>query len=380
VSPVQEWDGEGLYKSFSGHEPTERYLLGMIRVLERRYRDVLRSLARHLERWVDDALTRRMSDHPDEIVLKRALPGIQLTSVQINELAALVEAHFSPAGILAAGPSWGIPEETWDRWKVLGIVPGAMDVPEFHDAYQAGRLYQVIRDGDSYEEMRRLAMRIPQTRAAQIAADWSAEHSAQEIKHFGQGLGQQAADAALSLNHQAARAMISAYQAGALTHRLVPPGPAHDMTDAEREALDTGKLVQDWRGLSRELYKRFAGQEAERDWARVANTEVALNHNVGRLGAIAQSGPKTQLYYLVQPGACEHCRKIYLHKDGTPIIFTVQEIEHNLAETGGLNVGRKASLIGREGGWIACGGPIHPWCRCKPVVKLPDVAPTVLGT
>lgn len=95
-----------------------------------------------------------------------------------------------------------------------------------------------------------------------------------------------------------------------------------------------------------------------RDWERVARTELQWAYNEGVLiSAVRTDGPGALIARIPEPGACEHCLRLFLDDDGKPKIFAASELVAN-----GTNVGRKA------GAWRATIGTVHPHC------VLPDTA------
>ncbi len=357
----------------AGRIPRERWMSELVGDLEAAYRRQIDHLGVNLMRWVDGLFPGRGAWQ-----LRKARPGLMLTHPQLEELRRLIAAHFRVEAPGAPPVAWSIPEPVWREWQQAGIVVPWLPVPQIADSYLAGRLYQVIRDGDTYAHMLALARRAPLTRPMRLAVEWAEAHAAQYIAGFGDQLAGQAGQQALTVQQQLGRGLIVRYLKGELTAVAPPPGPPHNLLPEERAALETDRAVASWRALARELYQTFKGTDARRDWHRVAASETRLAHNVGRLHAMEEQGVRA-LYYLVQPDACGPCKRLYLEEDGvTPRVFPLSTLLANLDLTGGLNVGRKASLIGQDGGWIATGGLLHPWDRCRPMPALPGRPPTSL--
>lgn len=324
--------------------PREAYMLAMVRSLQDKYAAAVDALGEHLVLWLDAIFPHRSRWR----LLNKAMRGIQLTADQIEELRLLIKAHFRPAGIAIGGGVYRIPDTILDRWRAEGIIVPGISIPEIADAYNAARLVGVIEEATTFEAMKHLAERLPTTAVQRHAVEWLEQHATRYMVGFGDKLGTQAVDGALSLNQKLARRMLVQYQQGELKIHPVADGP-------------TDRVVEGWRGLARQLYKTFKSTDANRDWLRVANSEVRLSFNVGRLHTYAEQGVR-QIYYLVRPDACEECRAVYLNEDGSPKIFTVEEILNNVDATGGLNIGRKASKIGDSRlGWVPT-GLLHPFC------------------
>lgn len=109
---------------------------------------------------------------------------------------------------------------------------------------------------------------------------------------------------------------------------------------ARQISTDLAKLTGDW---SRNFYKSVQ-----------YISHLALNE--GRLAMMERrEGHSGQVYFYVQPGACDRCVKLYLTngEGSAPRLFTIPELLAN-----GTNIGRKTSE------WKATVSPIHPHCRC----------------
>jgi hypothetical protein len=90
-----------------------------------------------------------------------------------------------------------------------------------------------------------------------------------------------------------------------------------------------------------------------KDWQRVAHTEInsALQQGIHN-EIMTHGGPDQLVYKRPAPGACQHCRRVYLKGDGTPRVFKLSQ----LADT---NVGRRAA------DWGPTIGSVHPFCSCQ---------------
>lgn len=116
---------------------------------------------------------------------------------------------------------------------------------------------------------------------------------------------------------------------------------------------------------------RVITKDGQRDWMRLAHTEVHNFVEEAKAVALLKTGHGDMLVYKQpRPDACPYCKLLYLRPDGTPRIFTLQDMMAN-----GVNVGRKAgrpTLTGKhKTGWKATLGAVHPWCRCA-LRYLPD--------
>lgn len=354
--------------------PPERYLLDITESLGNTYDKAVGLLGQNIGRWFAAQFRERRA-----WIIAKALPNQQLTPQQVEELKMLIEAHFQPAfvpavqGVVGFGPVairdqppiWGIPPDVWARWQDQGIVVQGMQVPEIANAYTAGRLYQVISEGTTFHQMLALAASVPLTRPQQLGIAWAEQHAAQYITKFGQQLAQKATGMVLNQNQKMARILVTRYLEGGLKTTPATKVPPHNLSPEERATLETTDAVASWKALASEMFKTFKGTDEKRDWMRVAASETRLAMNAGRLEKMEEQGV-AHVYFLVRPTACPHCMKIYLHPDGSPRIFPIKELAANVMKTGGVNVGRKASLIGKPGGWIAT-LLLHPFCRCLPM-------------
>ena len=106
----------------------------------------------------------------------------------------------------------------------------------------------------------------------------------------------------------------------------------------------------------------------ERDWHRVAHTEMWDAKVQGEANAIAdnesplsQKGTDTLVFKRPGPLACNKCKQLYLEKDGvTPKVFKLSEMQAL-----GTNYGLK------QADWKPVVGTVHPNCMC-PLSVMPD--------
>jgi hypothetical protein len=92
-----------------------------------------------------------------------------------------------------------------------------------------------------------------------------------------------------------------------------------------------------------------------RDWQRIATTEMQNSIQQGvynELRDSSQDGDNQLCYKRPSPSACKHCKRVYLHADGTPKIFRLRDLETS-------NVGKKAQ------DWKPTIEAVHPWCQCQ---------------
>jgi hypothetical protein len=110
------------------------------------------------------------------------------------------------------------------------------------------------------------------------------------------------------------------------------------------------------RGLAADLAE--TSKDWEVDWLRIAYYLTHEAYNSGRAqSTLQQFGSDAEVYFDVNPGACKHCRKLYLmdpeDTNSEPNVFKLKDIIAN-----GNNIGRKADEL------LPTISPVHPYCRC----------------
>jgi hypothetical protein len=119
----------------------------------------------------------------------------------------------------------------------------------------------------------------------------------------------------------------------------------------------------------------------DRDWHRVARTELSEAFNQGAAEALIARHPSNQeriargeapqipnvkVFKITSVNACLSCQRIWLQPDGTPRLYDLQEVVSNPS-----NDGRPAAE------WTAQIGPIHPNCTEGSLLEYsPVVEPT----
>ena len=109
-----------------------------------------------------------------------------------------------------------------------------------------------------------------------------------------------------------------------------------------------------------------ATKDSQRDWMRVAHTEVHNCIEEGKaLALVSAHGGDPLVYKLPQPGACPYCKVLYLKPNGAPRVFKLSDLMAN-----GTNVGLKAGTPEKTNLKPVIGA-VHPFCRCQ-LHYLPD--------
>lgn len=330
-----------------------------------------RALATILE--LRDPRSIRKSNPPRIIPWPRRRRGLYLSQAEVDELLDLIRAHYRVMIRAGVAMEAGITPAQVRRWKALGVLqPNVRLAGLVSDAFVAGRLEQLLNDGNSLEDVRRMAREFPMPREASLTLRAVQERVRYDLSG---GLGykaeQQAGQLIMGINARRVNEVVAAYRAGNLKRT---PTNRTGLSPEEVAATETGAAVEGWRGVARELRNRMARDDRARDWERVATSSLRLSANIGAISAMAEQGVES-LYYDVHANACEHCKRLYLEGDGTPRVFPVSQLMTTIEETGGANYGRKASRIGDpDEGWLP-NALAHPWCQCRPKRVLQGVTP-----
>jgi hypothetical protein len=340
----------------------ERYMRYIGDRLVSEFNALVRSLIDNMEIWV---LSQSDSKKTFLKSLRKAEDELPLlTQAQMDELSALIEYHFRTA----IGIGYTVSDAQKKQWAKMGIKDPNVHLDEWiKNAYVAGRLAEILNNDMSYADMMKLAKKLPMSRQDKLVLEMSKQNSAKYIKGYAQKLGGLATDVALDQHKLSINAVIQSYFKGELDREIHPES---GFSPDEESVI---RKVTSWRELASELRNRFKQTDLVRDWERVAFTEMRYATNLGRLMNIQHEGggdpEDIEVFYHVLPTACSSCKKLYLNPDGTPKIFKLSEILQNVEDTGGLNVGRKASAIGQPDGWLP-NAVVHPNCHCYPVRKI----------
>lgn len=349
--------GETLLKSEAESPEPERFLQAIVEQLSTVYRETVAVLMVNLDRWFK-------AETGKDLFKALNRPPLILTQAQVDELIDLIRAHFRTVLRFGRGRTLDAPPELERRWKQMGLIAPNVHISRYvEDAFVAGRLFDVMSENTTYEQMRFAARQAPVTRAAELSLQAVARDVGTAMLAPMNRLADQAEQDINRANSVVLRDIVSRYSAGTL--RPTPPNQS-GLTPQEVAATESAGAVASWRQLAAELRNRFLSTDAGRDWQRVAATEVRYAYNMGRISEMASRGVPF-IEWIVQPNACPWCRQLLLNPDGTPREFSLSFIQSVLSQTGGTNVGRRASRIGHPDGWLPT-AIIHPWCRCTPVM------------
>lgn len=132
------------------------------------------------------------------------------------------------------------------------------------------------------------------------------------------------------------------------TDRVADVFDVQDVREAVAGAIERREVP---RTLSTAL--RRASDDLERDWDRVAVTELQAAANEGRVRAIRQKHGEGDPLVFKRPAAdaCSWCVRLHIGPDGNPRLFRLSSLDQD-------NRGRRKSE------WKAVRGPTHPQCSC----------------
>jgi hypothetical protein len=343
------------------HEPIpERYMKAIVNRVQASFDHLRLRLYDNLSKWFTSL--GKAKGWPKK---KVRMTGV-ITDEEMDELRRLIESHFK----LAIGVDIRLPEDVKKKWKASGIeLPPQGDMESgIVQSYVSGRLHTILKATDSYDHMLKLARQFVPTRQDELIIEAAKANAAKYMVSYGRKLADLAEDMLIEHQKGIVNDIVQRYFSGELTHTTYN---AEGFTPQEVESqLATEKGVHGWRELATELKNRFKATDISRDWDRIAVSETRFASNLGALMAIQEEGggdpDAIYLYYYVHQNACKYCKQLYLHEDGTPKLFPLAEILHNVQDTGGMNVGLKASLIGQEGGWLP-NALVHPFDQCIPM-------------
>ena len=295
---------------------------------------------------------------PSQFVRARGRPAPDWRDdMQLRRIAEAMAAAFrSGLGL--------IDERERQAWAALGVLLPSGELAPSLATLSAGA-WRGIRDAATLDALRQAVAVVAWTQEMRLGADWAKRHGAWAVRWFATGLQRQAEDMLFARQSALVGSLVEANYRGEGRRTLYHPG-TRGPWEQEYEAVPGQALG--WRGMATELRAHFKaqGEENGRDWMRVAATETRVAANAGRLMGMQAAGVE-RVYFQVHRDACDGCKRLYLEADGvTPKVFEIATILGHMFANNGLNVGRKARLIGEAGGWLPVGGAVHPWDRCRP--------------
>lgn len=249
-----------------------------------------------------------------------------LTKTQLKKIEEIVRKRVLAFKFEALGER-ALTSEEIDQLKRAGLLRPS--VRSFTgDAYTLGkiaaRIDREISRGVSYDQVLKMARKIPMTTVEKKAIDFAKDHAGEYITKIGD-------DMVREIRGESARTAL-----GAVREEVMSAITKRETTSQLKTRLFS------------------AINNKNKDWERVAATEMQTAIQQGIAQDIHENHGADQLVYKrPAPNACKHCIRLHLEDDGiTPRIFKLSDLEQS-------NVGRKAA------DWQAVVGPVHPWCQCQ---------------
>jgi hypothetical protein len=269
-----------------------------------------------------------------------------LSEKQLKEIANIISSHVGVMLKIATGQ--GNPDPT--LLKKLGIPANAPSL--IHNAFVLGKLVMLMKDTDlkkiTYQQLKDKARQMKLSTVEQNSLKYAEANAARYVTALGQNVSNTINGA---INHASQQANLAVAQ-----RKIIQDTVAQSILKQKTRqqlASDLGHNVGEWK----------------RDWQRVAHTELWNAKLQGEVITILQGdaiysntkGGDTNVFRRPAPDACNHCKRLYLEKDGvTPKVFKLSELINN-----GTNVGKKVA------DWKPITGTTHPNCTC-PIAVLPD--------
>jgi hypothetical protein len=252
-----------------------------------------------------------------------------LTKRQLKRIEEIIKKRFLVFTYETLGED-ALSEEELDLLKRTGLLRES--VRNFvGDAYTLGKIAALVERETaravSYDDVLRIAKKMQiQTGVEKKAVQYAKEHAGEYIKGLRDDMIKEVRASSARVGSEAVRAV----------------------QNKVAEAIENRNTVSQ---LKTELF--HAVDDRNRDWQRVANTEMQASIQNGIYSEIVEAFGSEQLVYKrPAPDACKHCLRLHLDEDGVPRIFPLSSLAAS-------NVGLKANA------WRATIGPVHPWCQCQ---------------
>ena len=251
-----------------------------------------------------------------------------LSKAQLKKIEKIIRKRFTRFTMKTVGPK-ALTTEEIDELKAQGLLPS--HIREYiGDAHTLGKISATLGPatarGLTYGQVLEMAKKMEvQTDVERRAIQYAVDHAGQYIKGLEDDMVRDTMLAATKTSSQILRQEVS----NAIKDRITPSQLKSNLF----HALDN-------RG---------------RDWQRVASTELQNSIQQAIYGEIRESsddGDNQLCYKRPAPNACKHCKRVYLHADGTPKVFKLKDLEIS-------NVGLKAAE------WKPTIEAVHPWCQCQ---------------
>lgn len=249
-----------------------------------------------------------------------------LTKAQLKKIEEIVRKRILSFKFEALGER-ALTSEEIDQLKAAGLLnPSVRNFTG--DAYTLGkiasRIDRELARGVTYEQVLKMARKLPMTTVEKRAIQFAKDHAGEYITKIGDDLVRE-------VRGESARTALGAVR---------------------NEVSSAIELRETTSQLKTRLFAAI--DDKNKDWDRVAATEMqtAIQHGIYQ-DIHENYGGEQLVYKRPSPSACKHCIRLHLEDDNiTPRVFKMTDLEPS-------NIGRKAN------NWVAVIGPVHPWCQCQ---------------
>jgi len=257
-----------------------------------------------------------------------------LTPQQYEKILSIIDNHTKTMLYFAVGGQ----KPPIDLLRKLGIPESV--IPMVKNAYVYGKLAQLMDQSKhknlTFEQLKAEAKKVALTKQEQLALTWAERHAAMYVSGLANTIKNRVLDSMITDSKQSL-AILAEKQA---------------INDEVQQAIinreSRSQLVSNLRSIT---------QDYDRDWQRVAHTELWDARLNGHAMAILSGGKdatKIRVFKRPRADACEHCKRLYLEADSiTPRVFT-------LAQLMAFGDNYKKKMIN----WVPTLGTLHPNCSC----------------
>ena len=322
---------------------------------KKEYASQIGVIYRNVRRWLNH---RRKVDK--SLVYKASHPS--LTPDDIEELRALVRAHFDQGAVIGA--------DILRIWEEAGFEPAdwGFMLTYYQEAFFLGRTASIENIDMPLDVLRMEMKKRPRTRLDDLALGAGIDNDRRYLRKIAESISDDVGGIVAAHEARQIGGVVNEYLAGNLKQTKHSPAGGGALNEEEREAIQADRWVDSERELQRELYHYFKDdpKNRDRDWWRVAVTETRAANNIARMITSAEDGFE-EIYFLVQPDACKACRDAYLNPDGSPKTFKTTLIIERAISTNGVNIGADNRGLANA--------TVHPHCQCIPLPVIPGVLP-----
>jgi hypothetical protein len=271
-----------------------------------------------------------------------------LTKKQIEELAEAIRLH-STWLIRRILGEHTISESDLKKLKDLKLLSMDVTVESIKQSYVLGKLESTLKEGQyrnfTWEQLQLKAKNYLPTPMEQYQID-AAENT---LTTKFRGLGDDIKNNLFARLNKETEQFVTEAQVQGKIKDIVKQGV---------------ELQKDYLKVAKDLVEEL--KEPNRNWFRVAATELHAAHSKGYVDTVAQKqdayedseGVDSDIAIVPNPGACEECLSRYIDQEtGNPKIFPMKEL---LANAGSNYV--KPWRVNA----LACVPPLHPNCSCRP--------------